>query len=422
MNDAQVVHRSFTMFLFRNASPKSSSNARLVTLAAIANFGIILLFGVLFYRSWKNHYDQARTWSQNVAKFLETSIYEKFDHVNLCLAEISYETENQLRGHRIDGSRISNYIRFQTTQIRDLDYIVIVDEFGNVKYGDRSDLDKTINLSDREYFIKLRDNPNEIYAMSGLLRSRITHAWDIVLARKIYNSQGGFAGAVIAAFNVDYFENLFSNYRLGPNGAIGIRDPEFHLVALHPRSDEPSSRIGSNVVSQLTKDMIRTNPVTATYFTVFARDHKGRLVTFRRISKYPLYVFATISPDEYLYAWKKELAFISVLVTVLIGTTVISVLAIIRNRTTEIAHAAAIRYAKDMDDQNAALNEALSRVKRLEGLISICAYCKKIRNKEQSWEQLEKYISEHSDTRFSHGICPDCAKKYFQEPDKDEGP
>jgi PAS domain-containing protein len=57
----------------------------------------------------------------------------------------------------------------------------------------------------------------------------------------------------------------------------------------------------------------------------------------------------------------------------------------------------------------------LARVKRLEGIISICMYCKKIRNEQESWEQLEKYITENSDARFSHGICPDCYARSLRE-------
>lgn len=54
------------------------------------------------------------------------------------------------------------------------------------------------------------------------------------------------------------------------------------------------------------------------------------------------------------------------------------------------------------------LEEALATIKSLKGLIPICAYCKKIRNDGDYWQQLEIYISEHSDAEFSHGICPDC--------------
>jgi two-component system CheB/CheR fusion protein len=53
--------------------------------------------------------------------------------------------------------------------------------------------------------------------------------------------------------------------------------------------------------------------------------------------------------------------------------------------------------------------EALSKVKKLAGMLPICANCKKIRNDKGYWEQIEAYISDHSEAEFSHGICPECA-------------
>jgi hypothetical protein len=57
------------------------------------------------------------------------------------------------------------------------------------------------------------------------------------------------------------------------------------------------------------------------------------------------------------------------------------------------------------------LEEALGKVKLLEGIIPICMYCKKIRDDEESWQQLENYITKHSEALFSHGICPECFEK-----------
>lgn len=54
------------------------------------------------------------------------------------------------------------------------------------------------------------------------------------------------------------------------------------------------------------------------------------------------------------------------------------------------------------------LEEALKRVKQLQGLLPICCYCKCIRNDENYWQRVEVYIGEHSDATFSHGICPNC--------------
>lgn len=57
------------------------------------------------------------------------------------------------------------------------------------------------------------------------------------------------------------------------------------------------------------------------------------------------------------------------------------------------------------------LEEALANVKQLQGLLPICSYCKKIRDDHNYWQQVESYISEHSEAIFSHGICPECFEK-----------
>jgi phosphoserine phosphatase RsbU/P len=60
----------------------------------------------------------------------------------------------------------------------------------------------------------------------------------------------------------------------------------------------------------------------------------------------------------------------------------------------------------------AQLEDALANVKRLQGLVPICMYCKKIRNDRNYWEQVESYISQHTEAEFSHGVCPDCYEKH----------
>ena len=61
------------------------------------------------------------------------------------------------------------------------------------------------------------------------------------------------------------------------------------------------------------------------------------------------------------------------------------------------------------------LQEAASKIKTLTGLIPICAWCKKIRDDRGYWQTVEQYIQEHSQAEFTHGMCPDCQKKYFPE-------
>jgi response regulator RpfG family c-di-GMP phosphodiesterase len=65
--------------------------------------------------------------------------------------------------------------------------------------------------------------------------------------------------------------------------------------------------------------------------------------------------------------------------------------------------------------RNEELQKALAEIKTLSGLLPICASCKKIRDDQGYWTQLESYISKHSGAEFTHGCCPDCMKKLYPE-------
>jgi hypothetical protein len=61
------------------------------------------------------------------------------------------------------------------------------------------------------------------------------------------------------------------------------------------------------------------------------------------------------------------------------------------------------------------LENTMNELKTLQGLLPICADCKKIREDDGEWKRLEHYISEHSDAKFTHGLCPDCVTKYSRD-------
>jgi len=69
---------------------------------------------------------------------------------------------------------------------------------------------------------------------------------------------------------------------------------------------------------------------------------------------------------------------------------------------------------RGLADRVTELERALAHVTRLQGLLPICMYCKKIRNDQNYWTQVETYVSDHSGARFSHGICPECRAKHVE--------
>lgn len=72
-------------------------------------------------------------------------------------------------------------------------------------------------------------------------------------------------------------------------------------------------------------------------------------------------------------------------------------------------------YYEQLENKVEELQEALDRMSRLEGLIPICMFCRKIRTDEKVWLELEHYIEEHSEASFSHSMCTACKKQHYPE-------
>lgn len=75
----------------------------------------------------------------------------------------------------------------------------------------------------------------------------------------------------------------------------------------------------------------------------------------------------------------------------------------------------ALQKARELEQANKKLQEALETIKTLEGILPICAGCKKIRDESGEWQHLERYIGDRSKATFSHGLCPECARRLYPQ-------
>jgi DNA-binding response OmpR family regulator len=81
-----------------------------------------------------------------------------------------------------------------------------------------------------------------------------------------------------------------------------------------------------------------------------------------------------------------------------------------------------VELQQSLAERVAELERTLAQVKRLQGLIPICAWCKKLRNDRNYWQQVDEYLGEYGDVRFSHGICPECFARHAGELEAEDLP
>lgn len=119
-----------------------------------------------------------------------------------------------------------------------------------------------------------------------------------------------------------------------------------------------------------------------------------------------------VRPPWWLSGW-------ALLIYGLVG--VAGVYGLIRLRVAALARSKAAlesevaNHTEELQARNAELTTALTQVKQLSGLLPICSCCKKIRDDRGYWNQIESYISSHSEADFTHGICPECTKEMFPD-------
>jgi transcriptional regulator with GAF, ATPase, and Fis domain len=76
-------------------------------------------------------------------------------------------------------------------------------------------------------------------------------------------------------------------------------------------------------------------------------------------------------------------------------------------------HIELLHVNQQLGDENKRLIDYFSEVKALRGIIPLCSFCKKIRDDEGYWEQVDVYINKHSEANISHSLCPDCVKEHY---------
>ncbi len=357
------------------------------------------LAGFSLYRSRINNEQRIFVTANNLAAVYTQSIHEIIAKIDVVLLDIKEDVEHLSLNRDMDGSILDQVIARHSKNVPELKNIRLTNQRGKVVYGVTEAEGKGAKVYDRDYFIRLRSNPAAELVISKPLVSRIHGQWLLVFARRVNMPDGTFGGVLMGAVTLDYLNKLLSSVDIGSHGGISLRDGEMGIIARHPAPKDIGSIIGNKNLSPELKKMFDAGEPAGTFYTPKSWDNVAKVVSYRKVEGYPLYINVGIAAEDYLPAWRSE---------------VIKILALSILFLLVVSGFAWILY-HDMAEQKEKLREAADTIKKLEGILPICSYCKKIRNDQGDWTQMEAYISQHSNAYFSHGYCPDCAKKAMKE-------
>src|SRR5674476_340977 len=169
--------------------------------------------------------------------------------------------------------------------------------------------DTIINVADREFFIRLRDHADAGLVVSKPIVSRTNGKWQIVLVRRMNQSDGSFAGIVSAVIELDKITAKFSTLNICRHGVINLRDHEQAVVARYsPIKSDDGPLIGQKIISRQLEEQLRIAPEAGIYRAISPLDHLERAFSYRKLPSYPFYIFVGLSTDDYLGEWWREVA------------------------------------------------------------------------------------------------------------------
>ena len=377
-----------------------------------------------------DHEERAKVTAQNLSHALEHNITNMLDKADIVLLSLVDEIEQQYRDGNINKPEMNAFMAKLRLRTPETDNLLMSDSKGNIICAADLINGKMVNVAGRDFFTVHRNNPKAGLYISKPIVGRLSNKWLVVIARRINRPDGTFLGIVMGTLHLDYFTNSFATLEIGPSGGISLRDAEMGIIARYPAPKNVASIIGNKTLSPELRKLFEAGKPEGTFFTPSSWDNTAKIVSYRKIGKYPLFVNIGLASTDYLAAWKHDIAkMVALSVFYVLVTLYLSWALMARYKREKLAEINLYKLnaelelrveerTTELNTKNSDLEATLARVKQLEGIIPICMYCKKIRDDQNSWQQLEKYISGHSDAEFSHSICPACYESHFGKESK----
>lgn len=282
--------------------------SRSILLGAIMAATAVVLGATLLVAAHLRQQAQLRieVTTQNLVHSIEQYIFEAVESVDVALLNTADEMSRQLALGAMDSKSTSEYIQRQLQRQSRLAYIRATNEQGDVVYGPGV-LSPPVNIKDRAYFSRLRNDPRRDLLTSQVVLGRIDGQWVWIYARRISKTDGSFAGVVFAGIRINTLNDDFSKYQLDTGGSIALRDAELGLITRYAVGPGSPVEPGDKRLSEPFARALKANDNGGTYVSGDTSiDGISRTHSYRRNAKYGFVVNVGLSGDAELALWKRQ--------------------------------------------------------------------------------------------------------------------
>ena len=293
------------------ASRFSSLSATALARSFIVGWLVVILLAVslglyLLDSSLEQQRQRTALETENLAVLVERDVANSLEKVDLLLLDAIDHYAEHLRLGNLNIAALDQFLSRQRLRQKPLVAIRIANAAGETFIGLDGGTGANVLVNDREYFQRLRDEPALGRVISKPVRGKISGKWAIVMARRLPDVDGRFAGIAYASIGLDYFQQQFVGLQTGQAGSIALRDGDLALLACQPWRGDVFQH-GSRRLSADFEAALAANPQAGSYVSgVTSLDGVRRLHAYRYNPEFRFYINVGASEEAYLAPWYQQ--------------------------------------------------------------------------------------------------------------------
>lgn len=271
---------------------------RLIWLALLVALGIGVLFARTIWTIRTDEWAYAQQTNTNLVRTIEQSLGWAIDSFDKSLEGVAREVSRP-EVMELPPELRSRVVFDNSLRARGAGDVFVLDAQGNVVLDSGSLSPRRVNLADRDYFAAFQTGGHQGLFVGQPLPSRVSGLNILPLSRGYYHADGSFAGVVVGAIRLSYFNELFGSLDLGANSGINLFRQDGVVISRFPYGE---ADVGKSIAG--TPNLVRfQNEGSGSFVGVAALDGVERLYSFRPVGNYPLILNVAQSTHTILAKW-----------------------------------------------------------------------------------------------------------------------
>lgn len=251
--------------------------------------------------SYRHYVERAESATQNLAQVLEDNVVDTIQKIDLAIQAIQDEAHHDPRSLRLD-----TLVEAQFRRAGILESFQIADPAGRIVHA--TPAAAAADVAGQAFFLRLKEAPRAELLITRPVRGP-GGAWCLILARRLEGAHGRFAGAVFATLRTEQLARTMSRVDVGRKGSVSLRSEDLSLLARYPDFVGQQQLIGDTQVQGDYLKALRSDTPSVQFTAASIIDGLRRTYTLRKIDYPRFFILVGLAQQEYLRAWRHQVAF-----------------------------------------------------------------------------------------------------------------